>query len=123
MHLNDLRLEFGAQDLSGAASEGEQSVDPDAEVRRKDNRQRLRSIFNELALFRRMSGRPNHERFPMLQRCAADFADRTCVAEIDCDVAILHRWFNRVTEIALRHNVDLRIVLTKIDNRLTHFTA
>src|SRR5205807_7344749 len=111
MRLNDFRFEFGAEDLSGAATEGEQSVDPDAEVGSENNWQRLRVIFNDLELLRRMSGRANDERFPMLQPCAADFFDRTCVTEIDRNIAILHRWFNRVAEIALRDDVDLRIVL------------
>src|SRR5438067_1613877 len=105
MRLNDFRLEFGAEDLSGAASEGEQSVNPDAEVRSENNWQRLRGIFNDLALLRRMSGRADDERFPMLQRCAADFIDRTRVAKIDRDIAILENLPDRVADVALRDDV------------------
>ena len=42
------------------------------------------------------------------------------MTEIDCDVAILHGWLNRVAKVALRGDIDVRGAAGKIDNRLSH---
>src|SRR5438477_1209987 len=70
-----------------------------------------------------MSSCSDHERLAMLQRRATDFIDRTRVAKIDCDIAILESLHNRVADVALRDDVDLRVVFGKVDNRLAHSTA
>src|SRR5260370_7986694 len=70
-----------------------------------------------------MPGRSNDKRFSILQRCAADFFDRARITEVDRNIAILDRWLDRVAEIALRDDLDLRVVPGKIDNRLAHSTA
>src|SRR4029453_18850624 len=70
-----------------------------------------------------MPSRTDDERFPVLCRSAANFFDRASVAEINCNVASLHRRVDRVPEIALSDDVDLRIVLRQIEDRLAHSTA
>src|SRR5882762_2479675 len=70
-----------------------------------------------------MPGRANHERFSVLQSRPTDFVDRARIAEVDRNVASLDGWIDRVAQIALRDDVDLRIVLGQIGNRLAHSTA
>src|SRR5882762_2754900 len=70
-----------------------------------------------------MSSRADHERFAILRGGTANFFDRARVAEIDRDIAILQGRFDRIAEIALRDDVDLRITFGQIDNRLPHSTA
>jgi hypothetical protein len=59
----------------------------------------------------------------MLGRSETNFFDRAGIAEIDCYVAIFHRWVDRVAEVALRDDVDLRNILRKIGNRPAHSAA
>src|SRR5206468_71457 len=42
------------------------------------------------------------------------------MAKIDYHFGPFHRGLDRVPEIALRDHVDLRIILSKVDNRLSH---
>src|SRR5207302_8438885 len=70
-----------------------------------------------------MPGRADDERFSTLRSRSADFVDRAGITEIDCDVAILQRRVDRVSDVALRDDVDLRIAAGQIENRLAHSTA
>src|SRR5439155_1628024 len=45
------------------------------------------------------------------------------MTEIDCDVAILHGWLNRVAKVALRDDFDVRGAAGKIDNCFPHATG
>src|SRR5690349_11280777 len=76
-----------------------------------------------MALLWRMTGRADDQCLLMLPSNATDFFDRAWVAEIDRDVAVLYRCFDRVAEVAWRDHVDVRIVSRKIDNRPAHSTA
>src|SRR6266705_335480 len=78
-----------------------------------------------------MPSRSDDDGSLMLQCCAANFVDRVGVTEIDHDIAISHRRFDGITQIALRDDLDIRIALGKsasrtdsscgeIDNRFTH---
>src|ERR1700736_135108 len=70
-----------------------------------------------------MPGRSDDKRFSVLQRRTANFVDGTGVTEINRDVAIFHDGVDRVAEITLRDDVDLRIGFGEIENRLAHSTA
>ena len=50
----------------------------------------------------------------------ANILDRAGMTKIDRYVRLFHRRVDSVAEIALRHDVDLRIVPGKIENRLSH---
>src|SRR6266853_5597826 len=56
----------------------------------------------------------------MLQCRATNSFDCVGMTEIDRHIALCHRRFDCVTEIALRDDLDLRIALGKIDNRFSH---
>jgi hypothetical protein len=56
----------------------------------------------------------------MLQGNATDFSDRVGLAKIDNHIAILHHRFDRIAKIASRGDVDLWIVLRKINDGLAH---
>src|SRR2546421_10144902 len=70
-----------------------------------------------------MAGRTDDERFSTLRSGPANFVDRAGITEIDRDIAILQRRIDRVPNVALRDDVDLRIVPGQIENRLAHSTA
>src|SRR5205809_6524654 len=67
-----------------------------------------------------MSSRADDEGSPMHQCRAADLADCVGLTKIDRHIAILHRRLDWIAQIALRDDVDFRIVLCKIDNGLSH---
>ena len=67
-----------------------------------------------------MSGGTDDKWLSILQCDAANLLDGIGMTKIDRYARFFHRRFDRVAEIALRHDVDLRIVPSKIDNRFSH---
>src|SRR5438270_13760365 len=70
-----------------------------------------------------MSRRSDDKRFPVSQGRSTDLFDRAGMAKIDRYIAVFDGRLNCIAQIALRDDVDPRIVLGKIDNRLAHSTA
>ena len=70
-----------------------------------------------------MTGCADNQRFAILDRDRTNLVDRSGVAEIDRNVAILNCRLDRIAQISLRGDVDLWIAFSEIDNRLTHSTA
>ena len=59
----------------------------------------------------------------MFRRDATDFFDCVRITEVDRDIALCHRSFDFVAKIALRNDVDLRIVLRQVEDYLAHSAA
>src|SRR5437764_11217273 len=70
-----------------------------------------------------MPSRTDDERSSILRSRPANFVDRAGIAEIDRDIAIFKRRVDRIPDVALGDDVDLRVVPGQIENRLTHSTA
>ena len=116
MGLNNFQIEFWSEDFGRFARQRKQRVHADAEVGGENNRQGFASLFNYAALPRRMTGRADDQWPSMLQCRAANPIDDIGVTEIDCDIAILHGRFDRVTQVTLRHDLDAWVRFGKIDN-------
>jgi hypothetical protein len=67
-----------------------------------------------------MTGRPNDQRFAMLQCSRGDFSDGVGVTEIDSHIAIFHRQFDWVAKITPRDDVDFWIGTRKGTNSFSH---
>jgi hypothetical protein len=67
-----------------------------------------------------MTGRPNHQRLAMMQGSTTDFSDGIGLAEIDSHIAVFHRRFDCVAEVALRDDVEFWICLRKITDSFSH---
>src|SRR6266480_3580193 len=70
-----------------------------------------------------MSSRADDERLVTMQRSAADFSDGIRVTKIDRNVAILYRRLDRITEVALRNDIDFAIGPGEVDNRFPHASS
>src|SRR5439155_10317768 len=66
MRFHDFGLKLATKNFRGATSQREERIHSNAEVRSKDDRQRFRSLLDELSLFRRMSCCSDDERFLFL---------------------------------------------------------
>src|SRR5437660_3014711 len=67
-----------------------------------------------------MASGADNERSSVLQSGAAEFLNRTGLAEIDRNVTILHRRLKRVAQITLRCDLDLRFRTGELRDHLPH---
>src|SRR5882724_12844312 len=120
MRFDNRAVKIAAEFLGSFARQPEKHIDSDAKIRCEHDRQRLRGLFDRVALLRRMTSRPNDQRLAMLQRSVTDFSDGAGMAEINGHIAISHGWLNWITQIAPLDDIDFWVVLRKITHGLSH---
>ena len=120
MRFDNLSAEVRTKEFGSLARQPKQRIHPNTEIRCENDWDRSSSLFNYRALLLGMTRCSDDERFAVGERCPANFVDRVGVTEIDRYVTVFYRWLDRIAQIALRGDLNFRIALCKIANRLSH---
>src|ERR1043165_6851544 len=120
MRFDDLGIEILPKQFGSFPRHPKKHVNSHTKVRRQYNRQRVSRFFDCSALLLRMTSRADNERFTMLDCGAADFVGGIGMAEIDQHIQIFYLPASRIAEVALRDDLDFRIVLGEIANGFSH---
>ena len=94
MRFDNLTTKIRSEQFGSFSRQPEKHINSHAEIRCENHRHRVCCFFNNGPLFLRMTSRSDDERLTVVQRGAADFIDCVGVTEIDCQIAIFHRWLD-----------------------------